>query len=183
MELEVWILICEVRIVERIFPVEELIKEGLFTNRNFELAFFEDWFKNIAEERSKSQALISPRRLGKTALLERLVNKVFLNEYDVAPFYYSREREVTTLRQFILHYATTFFRQYMAYLLRDPGLYSNLEITLTCTVKSRRSAYRDSTSLYQLFSAKIWKWWFGCHQNAMVPDGGFTWTDCNTYRG
>lgn len=95
--------------MERIFPVEELIKEGLFTNRNFELAFFEDWFKNIAEERSKSQALISPRRLGKTALLERLVNKVFLNEYDVAPFYYSREREVTTLRQFILHYATTFF--------------------------------------------------------------------------
>ena len=113
------------------FPIEEFIEEDVFTDREAELTFLQTWYREIAQGKSTSQALISPRRLGKTALLERFVNTVFFNDFGVAPFYYYRGRDTTTLRGFLLNYATTFFRQYIAYLLQDPLLYRNPEITLS----------------------------------------------------
>ncbi len=111
---------------EKILPVEEMLAYEEFTDRVEILRELEEWVKNIQRMASPSTAIISPRRMGKTVLLDRLVNTVFFKpEYRVAPFYFSVKPEKTTLRRFMLEYAATFFRQYIAYCHQDPGLYND----------------------------------------------------------
>lgn len=58
------------------------------------LHYLEEWFKNIANRRSRSKALISPRRMGKSAVLDRFVNLMFWRDYGVVPFYINRVNRV-----------------------------------------------------------------------------------------
>jgi predicted transcriptional regulator len=116
---------------ERIFPIEECMEYDEFTDRVELLRELETWIKNVRYKRSGSTSIISPRRLGKTVLLERLVNTVFFKpEYKVAPIYFSMGLDKFTLRAFIIHYAETFFRQYIAYCLQDPIIYRTGSISL-----------------------------------------------------
>jgi predicted transcriptional regulator len=116
---------------DKILPVEEMIAYEEFTGRVEILRELDNWIKNIQRMAAPSTAIIAPRRMGKTVLLDRLVNTVFFKpEYKVAPFYFRMKREVITLRKFLLEYATTFYRQYIAYCLQDAGLYDNDEIQL-----------------------------------------------------
>jgi predicted transcriptional regulator len=116
---------------ERIFPIEECMEYDEFTDRVELLRELEAWIKNVRYKRSGSTSIISPRRLGKTVLLERLVNTVFFKpEYHVAPIYFSMGLEKFTLRAFIIHYAETFFRQYIAYCLQDPELYNASQFSM-----------------------------------------------------
>jgi len=116
---------------KKILPVEEMVAYEEFTDRVELLRELDSWIKNIHRMAASSTAIISPRRMGKTALLDRLVNTVFYKpEYKVAPFYFRMKREDITLHHFLLEYATTFFRQYIAYCLQDPILYANKSVTL-----------------------------------------------------
>jgi len=109
----------------KIWPVEEMVHEEEFTDRVELLRELEQWVKAISRMGSWSTALIAPRRIGKTVLLDRLVNTVFFKpEYQVAPFYFKMKREKMTLKQFLLVYATTFFRQYLAYCEQDAALFN-----------------------------------------------------------
>ncbi|MCP4346005.1 MAG: restriction endonuclease [Desulfobacterales bacterium] len=116
---------------EKTLPVEEMIAYEEFTDRVEILRELDTWVKNIQRMASPSTAIISPRRMGKTVLLDRLVNTVFFKpEYRVAPFYFLMRREDRTLREFLLEYATTFFRQYIAYCHQEPLLYSDSSIKI-----------------------------------------------------
>ncbi|QTA84206.1 restriction endonuclease [Desulfonema magnum] len=116
---------------EKILPVEEMLAYEEFTDRVEILRELDAWVKNIQRMASPSTAIISPRRMGKTVLLDRLVNTVFFKpEYRVAPFYFRMTREKTTLRKFLLEYATTFFRQYIAYCNQDPVLFQDESLEL-----------------------------------------------------
>ncbi|MCP4108860.1 MAG: hypothetical protein GY749_25505, partial [Desulfobacteraceae bacterium] len=116
---------------EKTLPVEEMIAYEEFTDRVEILRELDTWVKNIQRMASPSTAIISPRRMGKTVLLDRLVNTVFFKpEYRVAPFYFRMKRKDTTLRNFLLEYMTTFFRQYIAYCHQEPELYRDYRIKL-----------------------------------------------------
>jgi len=116
---------------EKILPVEEMLAYEEFTDRVEILRELDEWVKNIQRMTAPSTAIISPRRMGKTVLLDRLVNTVFFKpEYRVAPFYFRMKREDTTLREFLLLYATTFFRQYIAYCHQDAMLYRNKRVKM-----------------------------------------------------
>jgi predicted DNA-binding protein YlxM (UPF0122 family) len=120
----------------KIWPVEEMVHEDEFTDRVELLRELEQWVKAIARMGSTSTALIAPRRIGKTVLLDRLVNTVFFKpEYQVAPFYFKMTPEKRTLKKFLLEYATTFFKQYLAYCEQDAALFNDdamgLETLLT----------------------------------------------------
>ena len=115
----------------KIWPVEEMVHEDEFTDRVELLRELDLWVAAIQHMGSPSTALIAPRRIGKTVLLDRLVNTVFFKpEYKVAPFYFKMTREKSTLRDFLLIYATTFFRQYLAYCEQDAALFGNQSISL-----------------------------------------------------
>ncbi len=95
---------------EKILPVEEILAYKEFTDRVEILRELDAWVKNIQRMAAPSTAIIAPRRMGKTVLLDRLVNTVFCKpEYNVAPFYFRMKRKKTTLRRFLLDYATVFF--------------------------------------------------------------------------
>ncbi|MCP4348934.1 MAG: hypothetical protein GY795_25925, partial [Desulfobacterales bacterium] len=116
---------------EKILPVEEMLAYEEFTDRVEILRKLDEWVKNIQRMISPSTAIISPRRMGKTVLLDRLVNTVFFKpEYRVVPFYFRMKREKTTLRKFLLEYATVFFRQYIAYCHQDPVLFQDDTVKL-----------------------------------------------------
>ncbi|MDM8535952.1 hypothetical protein QUF70_04290 [Desulfobacterales bacterium HSG17] len=116
---------------EQILPVEEMVAWEEFTGRVEILRELDSWVKNIQRMAAPSTALIAPRRMGKTVLLDRLVNTVFFKpEYKVAPFYFKVKREHTTLREFLMMYAKTFFRQYIAYCVQDPVMYRDTGIKL-----------------------------------------------------
>jgi hypothetical protein len=115
----------------KIWPVEEMVHEDEFTDRIELLRELEQWVKAISRMGATSTALIAPRRIGKTVLLDRLVNTVFFKpEYQVAPFYFKMTREKRTLKEFLLEYATTFFRQYLAYCEQEPVLFRNKNLEL-----------------------------------------------------
>jgi len=100
---------------DKILPVEEMVAYDEFTDRVEILRDLTAWVKNIQRMAAPSTAIIAPRRMGKTVLLDRLVNTVFYQpENRVAPFYMRIKREETTLKEFLLEYATTFFRQFIA---------------------------------------------------------------------
>ncbi|MDM8536538.1 hypothetical protein QUF70_07290 [Desulfobacterales bacterium HSG17] len=121
---------------EKIFPVDEMLAYEEFTDRVEILRDLDAWVKNIQRMASPSTAIIAPRRMGKTVLLDRLVNTVFFKpEYRVAPFYFKVKREEITLRAFLMEYATTFFRQYIAYCHQDPLMYQNKQIQLKHLLK------------------------------------------------
>ena len=122
---------------EKIQPVEEMVAYEEFTDRVEILRELDGWVKNVQRMAAPSTAIIAPRRMGKTVLLDRLVNTVFFKpEYRVAPFYFLIKREETTLKEFLLEYATTFFRQYIAYCIQDPILFNSrttLHQLLSCS--------------------------------------------------
>ncbi|MDM8550867.1 hypothetical protein QUF72_12340 [Desulfobacterales bacterium HSG2] len=116
---------------EKILPVEEMLAYEEFTDRVEILRELEAWIKNIRRMASPSTAIIAPRRMGKTVLLDRLGKYgVLQTGIRVAPFYFRMKREDTTLRDFLLVYATTFFRQHIAYCHQDPVLYRNKRVRL-----------------------------------------------------
>ncbi|CAK8718350.1 Restriction endonuclease type IV Mrr domain-containing protein [Candidatus Electrothrix laxa] len=115
----------------KIWPVEEMVHEDEFTDRVELLRELDQWVAAIQRMGASSTALIAPRRIGKTVFLDRLVNTVFFKpKYQVAPFYFKMTREKSTLRDFLLIYATTFFRQYLAYCEQDAVLFGNQAISL-----------------------------------------------------
>ena len=56
---------------------ERIGKPELFTGRKEELAYFLKWITDIKEEKSMSTAILARRKMGKTALMERLFNITF----------------------------------------------------------------------------------------------------------
>ncbi len=94
--------------------------------------------KSIQRMGSWSTALIAPRRIGKTVLLDRLVNMVFYKpENCVAPFYFRMKREKKTLHKFLLEYSTSFFRQYITYCHQDPVLFRDSSFKLEDSLEYR----------------------------------------------
>ncbi|NPV54956.1 MAG: hypothetical protein HPY71_15825 [Firmicutes bacterium] len=115
----------EFALIHPINPVTEMMPPEEFIDRDDILRYLEEWFRNIASRRSRSKALISPRRMGKTAVLDRLVNVMFWRDYGVVPFYFKVKREETTLREFTEEYIEAFFQYFMGYILKDPSIVIN----------------------------------------------------------
>ncbi len=132
----------------KIWPVEEMVQEDEFTDRVELLRELDHWVAAIQRMAASSTALIAPRRIGKTVFLDRLVNTVFFKpEYKVAPFYFKMTREKRTLRKFLLEYATTFYRQYLAYCEQDPVLFRNTNVDLECLVKLKAGSAAGALAL------------------------------------
>ena len=67
---------------------ERIGKPELFTGRKAELTYFLKWIDEIKERKSQSTAMMARRKMGKTAIMERLFNITFHKNDGVIPFYY-----------------------------------------------------------------------------------------------
>ncbi len=64
---------------------ERIGNPDLFTGRKHEIASLLKWIDNIKKRISKSTAILSRRKAGKTAILERLYNLTFEKNGQVVP--------------------------------------------------------------------------------------------------
>jgi hypothetical protein len=97
------------------FPYEERIgNPDLFTGRKSELAYFLKWINDIKERKSQSTAIMARRKMGKTALLERLFNITFFKNDGVIPFYYEIKENDVWVLDFCQDFFLTFVYQYIA---------------------------------------------------------------------
>ncbi|MDQ1355570.1 MAG: hypothetical protein QG657_5880 [Acidobacteriota bacterium] len=100
---------------------ERIGKPGLFTGRKEELTYFLKWIDDIKEEKSQSTALLARRKMGKTALIERLFNITFFKNDGVIPFYYEVREAKMWVVDFCQDFFLTFIYQYIAFKSRKPG--------------------------------------------------------------
>ncbi|MCP4156817.1 MAG: hypothetical protein GY757_54395, partial [bacterium] len=68
------------------YALEERIgTPDLFTGRKEELIYFLKWIDEIKGKKSQSTALLARRKMGKSALMERLFNITFYKKGDAPP--------------------------------------------------------------------------------------------------
>ncbi len=104
------------------YALEERIgNPDLFTGRNKEQAFFLKWIDDIKEKKSQSTAILARRKMGKTALMERLFNITFHKNDGVIPFYYEIKETKMWMLDFCKDFFLTFIYQYIAFKSRKPG--------------------------------------------------------------
>jgi hypothetical protein len=87
----------------------------LFTGRKQELVYFLKWISDIKERKSMSTALLARRKMGKTALLERLFNITFYKNDGVIPFYYEIKESKMWVVDFCQDFFLTFIYHYIAF--------------------------------------------------------------------
>ncbi|MCP5047797.1 MAG: hypothetical protein GY940_11545, partial [bacterium] len=98
------------------YALEERIgNPDLFTGRKEELAYFLKWINDIKERKSQSTAILARRKMGKTAILERLFNITFFKNDGVIPFYYEVKEVKMWVGDFCVDFCLTFIYQYIAF--------------------------------------------------------------------
>ncbi len=98
------------------YALEERIgRPDLFTGRKKELAYYLKWINDIKERKSQSTAILARRKMGKTALLERLFNITFYKNDGVIPFYYEIKEGQKWCVDFCQDFFLTFIYQYIAF--------------------------------------------------------------------
>ena len=102
------------------YPEERIGNPELFAGRKEELAFCLNWIDQIKEKFSKSTAILARRKMGKTALLERLYNITFDRQDGVIPFYYEVKEGKVWVVDFCCDFFLKFIFQYIAYKSRNP---------------------------------------------------------------
>ena len=104
----------------KIWLKEKIGNPELFSGRKKELDDLLRWVEKTKRELSPSRALLSRRKTGKTAILQRLYNIVFDADDGVVPFYY----EVPEKNQWAIDFCQDFFikfiLQYLAFKSRKP---------------------------------------------------------------
>ncbi len=91
----------------KIYFEEKIGNPELFTGRKKELAYFLNWTDRIKRKISMSSAILSRRKTGKTAFMQRLYNITFHRNDKVIPFYY----EIRETDQWLLDFSRNFFHK------------------------------------------------------------------------
>ncbi|MCP4154740.1 MAG: hypothetical protein GY757_43870, partial [bacterium] len=99
---------------------ERIGKPDLFVGRKKELAYFLKWINDIKDEKSQSTAMLARRKMGKTAIMERLFNITFAKNDNVIPFYYEIKESDVWVVDFCKDFFLTFIYQYIAFKSRNP---------------------------------------------------------------
>ncbi|HLP48567.1 MAG TPA: hypothetical protein VK469_21685, partial [Candidatus Kapabacteria bacterium] len=94
---------------------ERIGKPDLFTGRNEEMSYFLKWINDIKDEKSQSTAILARRKMGKTAILERLFNITFFKNDGVIPFYYEIKETKMWIGDFCQDFFLTLIYQYIAF--------------------------------------------------------------------
>ncbi len=104
----------------QIYLKEKLSNPELFSGRKKELELFQRWIAGIPKGLSRSRAILSRRKTGKTALMQRLYNLTFETPDSVIPLYYEVKEGKIWAVDFCAELFITFLSQYIAYKTRKP---------------------------------------------------------------
>jgi hypothetical protein len=118
------------------YVIRPIVPEAVYTNRKENLNYLYKAALNAIERRSMSVVLLGRRRMGKTEIFKRVVNRLFFEQEhhadihrSVVPVYYSFKDTVSDKWDFSIDYVENFIRWYIAFRLRDPTILSTTDVT------------------------------------------------------
>jgi len=111
------------------WAIRPLVSEEVYTNREEHLEYLYNAAIDAIGRRTMSTVLLGQRRMGKTEIFKRVVNRLFfeqdhLDPNAVVPVYYSFKDEPLDRWEFAIGYTENFLRWYAAFRLRDPSILS-----------------------------------------------------------
>jgi hypothetical protein len=109
------------------FAIKTLVPEEVYTGRDEFITYFYSEALKAATRRSRSIVLLGQRRMGKTEIFKRVVNRLFfLQDHKdpnaVVPVYYKFPDVVTDPWQFSIEYVENFIRWYTAFQMGNPDI-------------------------------------------------------------
>ncbi|MDM8550175.1 hypothetical protein QUF72_08865, partial [Desulfobacterales bacterium HSG2] len=105
------------------YPLREKIGyPELFVGREKESEDLDKWIANIPKKLSISRVILARRKSGKTAIVQRLFNRLWSDNGDVIPFYFDIGENKIWYPMFAMDYYRAFASQYISFLERDESL-------------------------------------------------------------
>ena len=107
--------------------VEPVVPEPIYTDRQEFLDFFHKAALNAARRLTQSTVMLGQRRMGKTEIFKRVVNRLFFEQDPAAPdavvpVYFSFPDKQMSETQFAIDYLENFIRHYVGFLSRQPDI-------------------------------------------------------------
>lgn len=103
------------------YPLSESIgNPELLVGRKKEFALFNKWIDLIPNRMAKSRAILARRKSGKTAIVQRIFNRLWSENGSVIPFYINIPERNAWFPNFAINYYRTFASQFISFLERDP---------------------------------------------------------------
>ena len=108
------------------YAIRPIVPEPVFTDRKEHLDYLVQAALNAVERRTLSIVLLGQRRMGKTELFKRSVNRLFFEQdhhadrhRSVVPVFYSFRDTLTDKADFAIEYVENFLRWYAGFRLHD----------------------------------------------------------------
>ncbi|KPA10034.1 ATPase domain protein, prokaryote domain protein [Candidatus Magnetomorum sp. HK-1] len=107
--------------------IKTLVPDEIYTDRQEFINYFYDAALKSVTRRTKSMVLLGQRRMGKTEIFKRVINKLFFEQdhtspQAVIPIFYSFDDDITDQWEFSIQYLETFIRWYTAFKLQDVNI-------------------------------------------------------------
>ncbi len=117
------------------WAIRPLVPEEIYTDRREYLDYLHEAALKAIRRRTMSTVLLGQRRMGKTEIFKRVVNRLFFEQdhpedpdQSVVPVYFSFPDTVLDRWDFCMQYAENFVRWYAAFRLRDTNLLNAKEV-------------------------------------------------------
>ncbi len=115
---------------DRDWAIETIVPDEVYTDREDFIDYFYHAALNAKRRRTISAALLGQRRMGKTEIFKRVVNRLFFEQDhtdpDAAvPVFYEFPDDEVSRKNFAIDYVENFIRWYAAFRLRDTELLSD----------------------------------------------------------
>jgi len=112
------------------YAIKTIVPQEIYTDREEFLSFYYDAAIRAKTRRTMSSLLLGMRRMGKTEIFKRVVNRLFFEQDHqdsnaAIPVFYQFPDEAITRDDFALEYVTNFVRWYVAFKLRNVEILSN----------------------------------------------------------
>ncbi|MCP4104220.1 MAG: hypothetical protein GY749_01570, partial [Desulfobacteraceae bacterium] len=105
------------------YPLPEKIGDPtLLVGREDEFALLNNWLELIPRRLGKSKVILARRKSGKTAIVQRIFNRLWSENGTIIPFYYNFPERKTWYPDLAANYFCTFASQYISFFERDENL-------------------------------------------------------------
>jgi len=116
------------------YVIKPLVPDDVYTDRAEFLDYLVHAAREAAHRRTTSTVLLGRRRMGKTEIFKRVINRLFFEQdpndpHAVIPVYYSFKEEKTDRWEFAIGYVENILRWMTAFRLCDPKIILTREIT------------------------------------------------------
>jgi hypothetical protein len=116
--------------MENQFAIKTLVSDDVYTDREEFLELFYEESLKAATRRSMSIVLFGQRRMGKTEIFKRVVNRLFFEQDHkdpnaVVPVYYKFPDNTTNPWAFSIEYVKNFIKWYTAFRMRNPDVFED----------------------------------------------------------